>query len=111
MIIHLTFKKDYVLTGQARVFSSIKNVHFEKIDDVWVPVEADIVKHFTRPNGDFTKQKLHCKRTEIILNPDHDALGSFLPTDIPNGARVSIAGIHNIRYIWQDGELIPNVDK
>lgn len=100
------FKKDYVLTGKASVFSSIRNVRFEKIDGVWIPMEANIVKNFTRPNGDFTKQKIRCKRTEIILNPDHDRLGSFLPTDIPNKAQVSVYPITNTRYIWQDGEVL-----
>ncbi|MCK4627728.1 MAG: hypothetical protein KAT56_01930, partial [Sedimentisphaerales bacterium] len=49
--------------------------------------------------------------TEIILNPDHDKLGSFLPDDIRNGARVTVVGIRGITYTWQDGELIPNIDK
>jgi len=47
--------------------------------------------------------------TNIILNPDHDALKSFVPDDIPNGAYVTIIDFpiepHNI---WRNGEFVTN---
>ena len=100
-------------TAGAKLSFSMENVRFEKIDDVWIPVEADTRFHrlFHSGKSYFSESKAHLKITDIILNPDHDALGSFLPDDIKNGARVRIVGVEGIAYRWQDGELIPNIDE
>lgn len=87
------------------------NVRFEKIDDIWVPMEVDLKYNGNYAHGYFSKSKSHVKRTEVILNPDHDALGSFVPDDIENGSKVYVVQVPGITYIWQDGELIPNTDK
>lgn len=85
----------------------MENVRFEKVGDIWVPVEADRKTDRILGRGHFDKWKLHTVRTEMILNPDHDALGSFLPDDIENGATVYIvAGISTIKYIWQNGKVV-----
>ncbi|HUW18603.1 MAG TPA: hypothetical protein VMW16_04810 [Sedimentisphaerales bacterium] len=96
---------DYVLTGRARVFTSFENVRFEKIDGVWIPMEGDIMKKFTQSDGGSSNQKEHYKRREIILNPDHNALGSFVPSDVPNGARVAVVGLGR-KYKWRDGKVV-----
>ncbi len=45
--------------------------------------------------------------TNIVLNPDHNALKSFIPDDIRNGASVFITALPaSIEYIWQDGKVI-----
>jgi len=96
----------------ANMISSLKNVRFEKINDVWVPIEADIErtqkipKSKTLPKGFFEEGKLHHKRTEVVLNPDHDALGSFVPDDILNGARVQVGNNTTIQYTWQNGQVV-----
>ena len=84
---------------------SLKNVRFEKIDDIWVPMEADM--EHAEDNGAKTT-KWHHKRTQMTLNPDRNVLGSFVPDDIPNGAKVHIAGNAG-KYIWQDGRPIAEV--
>lgn len=102
-------------------FCSLKNVRFEKIDGIWVPMEFDTDLN---RNADFGKQinpnmpvrlsfeqKGHHKRTVVILNPDHDKLGSFVRDDIKNGALVLVVGVEGITYKWQDGKLIPDIDK
>lgn len=92
---------------------SVRNIRFEKINDVWGPMEADIEMSHPWGNGRY-RMKQHHKVTEIILNPDHDALGSFdsfVIDDIRNGALVHVAGIQEIDFRWQDGELIPDVDE
>ena len=93
----------------------LENVRFKKVDDIWVPTEADAYmdRHFGGRNH--TTQKWHYKRTEVVVNPDHEALGSFdNPIENPendpelkNGADVYIHG-DQTRYIWQDGKLIPD---
>jgi len=93
-----------VLKGKAKIYFSLKNVRFEKIDGVWVPVEADTYSSHTWSKGEFWKSSGHIKRTEFILNPDHDALGSFLPDDIRDGAKISyINGVRTRGYTWRNG--------
>ena len=100
----VTFSYDYLLTDKARISYFLKNVRFKKIDDLWVPIEADMGNSRIIYTGKFyIASKMHVKITDIVLNPDHDALGSFLPDDIPNGA---IIFAHGARYIWQDGKLV-----
>jgi len=83
---------------------------FEKLNGFWIPMEGDSSYH--RDMGkDYSESRTHEKITEIKLNVDHDALGSFVPNDILNGARVFVTGVEGIMYTWQDGKLIPNIDK
>lgn len=89
----------------------IENVRFEQIDGVWVPMEADLKYDGNYAHGYFSKSETHIKRTEVILNPDHDALGSFVPDDIENGSKVRVVQVPGVTYTWQDGELIPNINK
>ena len=97
----------------------LDSVRFEKIDGIWVPMEADAGHDIRGIDKDFklTKFDYHYKRTVFILNPDHDKLGSFAdpifekPTNDPeltNGTRVRISLSPNSRsqYTWQDGKLI-----
>lgn len=92
--------------------NSLENVRFKEIDDLWVPVEADIVLNKTLHNGEWTKQSWHHKLIEITLNPDHDALGSFVPDDIKNGAVVHLLRLDGglepkeEKHTWQDGQVV-----
>ncbi|HIJ53717.1 MAG TPA: hypothetical protein HPP66_11265 [Planctomycetes bacterium] len=93
-----------LLKGKAKALFSMKNVRFKKIDGVWVPMEADTYCSKTWSKGEFWKSSGHTKRTEFILNPDHDALGSFLPDDIRDGAKIySINGVRTRGYTWRNG--------
>ena len=76
-----------------KILASLENVRFEKIDNVWVPMEVDeSVDRTWAKDKDFSRQKVHHERYEFVLNPDHEALNSFVPDDIPNGAKVFISG-------------------
>jgi len=90
--------------GNAEV--ELRNVRFKKIDDVWLPVEADYRRENEYVNGDYEKDFTHLKITEFVMNPDHDALGSFKHDFIPNGARVRLAGVPGITYTWKDGKVV-----
>ena len=90
-------------------------VRFEKVDGIWVPMEADVGYYRTDSSPQyFVKGDMHYKRTKIILNPDHDKLGSFNnpiledPNNDPeliNGTRVTINN-SPIEYTWQNGKLV-----
>jgi hypothetical protein len=43
------------------------------------------------------------------LYPDFDALGAF-KINLPNGTRVFVEESPGVRYVWQDGEIVPDVD-
>jgi len=89
--------------------TKIENVRFQRIDDVWIPMDWDFIFYAKWGEGRFTKSTSHIKRTEVILNPDHDALGSFVP-DIPNGWSVRFKDFKDIdekgEYTWQDGKVV-----
>ena len=72
------------LTRGQVVSSRIEHIRFEKTDDVWVPVEADMKQY---QDDRISIIKWHHKRTKMTLNPDHNALGSFVPDDIPEGTK------------------------
>jgi len=91
----------------------LKNVRFEKVGDVWVPMEADSGSELRSAQGDLVKDNYHYKRTKIVLNPDHNKLGSFddpleNPSNDPeliNGTRVLLNHLPT-DYIWQDGKVV-----
>lgn len=102
---------EYTLSGSETRFFLLENVRFKKVDDVWVPVEADLAYGSTyHGHNYFDNSKIHHKATDIILNPDHDALGSFIPDDIPDGARVYLNNFNlksrKGKYTWQDGQVV-----
>jgi hypothetical protein len=98
--------------GESRL-TRLKNVRFKKVDGVWVPIEADVSQHRNYGKGT-VREDYHYKRTEFVLNPDHDALGSFgNPIENPkndpelkNGTDIRRLGDPNT-YVWQDGKLVP----
>ena len=91
---------------------TITNTRFDEIDGAWIPVESDQTYRLTSSaKGNDWWQDEHIEVTEVVLNPDHDALGSFSTDYIPNGTRVSLYPLLQISYTWQDGELVPRVDE
>jgi len=104
------FESNYILTERDQIYSSLENVKFKKVDDVWVPVEADVKDERDFPDGKYHKGWGHHKITEIILNPEFND-SDFVTDDIPNGAKVYVLDAPGITYTWQNGKLIPNIDR
>jgi len=84
----------------------LKNVRFKKVGDVWLPAEFDYTLNKNTVRGDYFQSHCHHKITKFMINPDHDALRSFEPAFIKNGAMVRIKGLDGIVYTWQDGKLV-----
>jgi len=109
-------KRDWVSAGRPERYKNppprgnnslyLKNVQFKKYDGVWVPIECDHGFHFRTADGGYEKNDYHHRITEFVINPDHDALGSFECDFVRNGARVYVSGIHGITYTWQDGQVV-----
>ncbi|MHC4154793.1 MAG: hypothetical protein ACYST6_07720 [Planctomycetota bacterium] len=83
----------------------LKNVRFKKIDDFWVPVECDYTLSTRGVEGDYGTSRHHHEVMEFIINPNHDALRSFEPDFIREGALVRIRGTEG-KYKWRNGEVI-----
>lgn len=98
------------LPGRIREFEfRLDRIHFRRIDDVWVPVEADYQYTKNYANGRTMTERRHHRRTQVDLNPDFAALGAFVP-DIPDGARVWIRGAEGIDYKWIEGRPLVDID-
>jgi len=84
-------------------------LQFKQIDDIWVPVEVNAGYHRTIGSPKYyMDEDNHYKHTQIILNPDHDKLGSFADPNDPelvNGTRVRLHR-RPTRYFWQDGKVV-----
>ena len=87
-------------TAKTDMSFSLNNVRFEQIDKIWVPMEAEM-----KQTDDSQGKTVEChhKRTEVILNPDHEALKSFVADDIPDGTNVDFSHDKS-KYIWQNGK-------
>lgn len=97
---------DFGNDREISISTYLRNVQFKKIDDAWVTMEADYGFYRKMVAGDFESSDNHCKRTEFILNPDHEALGSFETDFIRNGASIHLIGVPGILYTWQDGQVV-----
>ena len=49
------------------------------------------------------------------MNPDHDGLGSFVPSDIADGSEVQLLNsdfeADDTLYIWKDGKVVDGEGK
>ena len=80
---------------------------FQSVDGVWLAKEADwhCEKRFV--NTDYFVENIRIKITNYARNPDHEALGSFKPTFIREGARVHLPGEGVTNYFWRQNKPVP----
>ncbi len=94
---------------------SVVITRFDQVGGVWVPVEADQETVYT--SGElFRRSRSHYQRANVVLDPDHDKLGSFAnplehPANDPelnNETRVSILlpSSVSVKASWQDGKIV-----
>jgi hypothetical protein len=81
---------------------SIRVTRFEKINGVWIPMEADLYNTSSRKVRSSVRNTIHHTITQIILDPDHEALDSFTP-EIKNGTEIRDLD-SRARYTWQEGK-------
>lgn len=85
----------------------LNSIQYKKIGDTWLPQKTEWHRKRKALGGKYFEGVTNCTFTQITLNPDHDSLGSFVPDDIMNGARVYIVGIPvKIKYTWQDVKVV-----
>ncbi len=88
---------------------TVEILRFEQFDGAWLGTKA-IRRQQRTGSGKEYKDTSHVTITEFVLDPDHEALGSFEMDDVPNGTLVIVIPVGHIRYVWHDGELIKHVD-
>jgi len=85
-----------------------ENIRFAQMDGVWLPVEMDMSAE-EQGTANPNKVTAHYKVSSFARNPDHEARGSFRPSEVPNGALVVVFenGKELRREGWQDGQVAP----
>jgi len=89
---------------------SYEVLKFEKKGGAWFPKIFKVKRYHTFPGYKSNSQR-DFTFSKITLNPDHDALGSFLPDDIDNGSEVRLLSLPvKMKYIgvffWRDGKVV-----
>jgi len=74
------------LKGDARIRFSLSDVKFRRVDGLWVPETGKVMSSQTWSSGSRWQSSSILRRTRIVLNPDHDALGSFEPVEVRDWA-------------------------
>lgn len=102
----LDWNYEPISKGESR-HQSMRNIRLEKIDGLWVPVEADYESKRTGANA--RQHKGHVKRTEVKLNPEFGP-DAFAANDIADWAPVELLGSYPIEgrpwYYWHEGQVV-----
>jgi hypothetical protein len=105
---HHVAKMDQTRQGKpALKMLKVWNVKFQLVSGVWVPMENDF--QYFNIGGRASEEQQHFKVVQLTVNPDHEALKSFVPTPV-EGARVWIRGATGIdgkqEFTWQRGKVV-----
>ena len=85
---------------------SYEVLEFDKKGGVWFPKICKWKRYYTFP-GYKSIDENDLTFSEISLDPDHDALGSFLPDDIANASDVLVRPLPpSMKFVWQDGKVV-----
>lgn len=87
--------------------ATLDSVDVQKIDDTFVPVTGYFTHKIRKSDGRVITFHFKYERSEIKLHPDFEAIGAFVP-DIPDGTRVDVKEAPGIRYVWQNGKIVPD---
>jgi beta-lactamase regulating signal transducer with metallopeptidase domain len=105
---HHIAKMDQTRQGKpALKMLNVWNVKFQLVSGVWVPMENDF--QYSNLGGLGFEEQTHFKVVQLTVNPDHEALKSFVPTPV-EGAGVWIRGATGIdgkqAFTWQRGKIV-----
>ena len=79
---------------------------FRKAADAWIAEQfTGTMAQYLSPR-DVHSGKSNGKLLEVTLDPNHEALGSFSPHDVSNGAVVYLMDVKRRTYTWQDGKVV-----
>jgi len=99
---------DRSMSGGSTV-ESFDSVKLQNINGVFVPIEGVFTHSGSNPEGRRYMTREYYRVSDIQLSPDFGALGAF-KVDLPNGTRVQVEEASGVRYVWRDGQIVPDVD-
>jgi hypothetical protein len=92
----------------------LTNLSFRQVSGVWVPMESTYAADILHPPDHIMTGTTHCRITEFLIDPDHEALKSFEVNDFPEGTRTSYTDngrLLPVWYIWKNGRPVPDTEK
>jgi hypothetical protein len=112
---------EWLMPQGDRASGSLLVTRFDQVQGVWVPVEAENEASYIS-GKQFRRNRSHYKRSNIVLNPDHDKLGSFDNPLLENPAndpelkgetRVNLIlpDSTSMKATWQDGQVVDESGK
>jgi RNA polymerase sigma-70 factor (ECF subfamily) len=85
---------------------SLRDVSFQKVEGIWFATSAAAVGEIQDP--EFSSIETSQPRiTNIVVNPDMDALEIFSTDAIKDGATVAFSR-ETIRHRWRNGKIVPD---
>lgn len=96
--------------GYKKITMEIDEVKIKKIGDHYFPVSGTLRRCTTSDEGTVGASKTEVKRSNIQFNPDFESIGAF-KLDLPNGTPIRHKEFPGIRFVWQDGKIVPAVDQ
>jgi hypothetical protein len=88
----------------------VDSIDVRKIDGVFVPISGKLASK-TRGGDDWeSTDQVEVKRSEIVLNPDFEALEAF-EISFPEGTEVSHQDIPGLRFRWTNGKFVPDMNE
>ncbi|NLH17099.1 MAG: hypothetical protein GX455_11015 [Phycisphaerae bacterium] len=89
------------------IYYAQQDIQFKQVDGIWIPVEVQERVVHNNGKGEKYESREKIRRTEVIMNPDHDKLKSFEPTEVLDGATIpfylNTSGIHHVvdpEFVW-----------
>ncbi len=95
----------------------LERVVCKQVEGIWIPMEGQKRRYDVFSNNDYDRLTNQVRIAKLVLNPDHQALGSFVPDDIKNGAWVlidpdggtripAVRLIPSVLPLWRDGRVV-----
>lgn len=105
------FYDDYRIAEAGIVNSSraFEVLEFDSVDDIFAAAKGRATYKHTDSEGKEVIVTYECTVSEIDLDPDFGALGAF-KFKIPDGTPVLITAYPGVRYIWQSGQAVADVN-
>jgi len=98
-----------LLPGDEYQDETVELSKFEKVGEMWFPKDYVLTVQNTKSMSHWQR---HIVFTKVMLNPDHQALKSFLPDDIANGTPVRFRDLPpKNTFIWRDGKVLDQAGK
>jgi len=88
----------------------VDSIDVQEIDGVFVPISGELTGKAKAGQEWEETTHIEAKRSEIVLNPDFEALGAF-EISFPEGTEVTHQDIPGLRFRWTKGKFVPDMNE